>query len=87
MTVRFSDNDYLKNFEKGYDFKPQNAIDGSTMPQIDPDELAVSATNTADMIVSWSSELSVSRVAIWPRADDTKFKYAKYEQLTVSEPW
>ena len=83
MTVRFSDNDYLKT---NYDFKTENAIDGSAMPQISPDELAVSATNTADMIVSWSSELSVSRVAIWPRAD-TKFKYAKYEQLTVSEPW
>jgi hypothetical protein len=62
-------------------FPPTKAVDGKGMPHTSWRDQAISASKFADLIVNWSSEMSVSRVAVWPRADSGQNRYT---ELAVS---
>ena len=85
MTARFSDNNFwsVGSSASFGGFPPEKAIDGLGMPHTIWAEQAISATKTASLIVNWNSGESVSRVAVWPRADSGTNRYTQLK-VTIS---
>ena len=85
MTARFSDNNFWSAGSSASfgGFPPEKAIDGLGMPHTIWAEQAISATKTASLIVNWNSGESVSRVAVWPRADSGTNRYTQLK-VTIS---
>ena len=79
MTARFSDNGFWNSggsMSFG-GFPPEKAVDGLGMPHTSWSDQAISASKFADLIVNWSTEVFVSRVAVWPRADKGQDRYTE----------